>query len=90
MQCHIALDASGKQGLAQGQCSGSRLVGYDHLAIECHVIGVPVSVGWPLSSDANKLSAFILPNKRAGEVVLPSLIGVLSKVIVNSKSFIDV
>src|SRR4029077_10458117 len=47
MQCHIALDASGKQG-SRKIMFGVASVGYDDLAIEYHVIGVPVSVVWLL------------------------------------------
>ena len=45
MQCHIALDALGKQG-SRKIMFGVAAVGYDELAIEYHVIGVPVSVVW--------------------------------------------
>ena len=47
MQRHIALDASGKQG-SRKIMFGVAAVGYDDLAIEYHVIGVPVSVVWLL------------------------------------------
>src|SRR6476620_11569736 len=47
MQCHIAVDASGKQG-SRKMMFGVAAVGYDDLAIEYHVIGIPVSVVWLL------------------------------------------
>src|SRR4029077_9712670 len=47
MQCHIALDASSKQR-SRKIMFGVAAVGYDDLAIEYHVIGVPVSVVWLL------------------------------------------
>src|SRR6476660_567291 len=43
MQCDIALDASGKQG-SRKIMFGVAAVGYDDLAIEYHVIGVPTSM----------------------------------------------
>jgi hypothetical protein len=47
MQCHIAPDASGKQG-SRKIMLGVAAVGYDDLAMEYYVIDVPVSVVWLL------------------------------------------
>src|SRR4029077_14333578 len=76
MQCHIALDASGKQG-SRKIMLGVAAVGYDDLAIEYHVMGAPVSVVWLLLRMQISFSAFILPNKRARRWS-PGPIGVLS------------
>ena len=74
MQCHIALDASGKQG-SRKIMFGVAAVGYDDLAIEYHVIGIPVLVVWLFFGC--KYASSIHPPKEKSQYGVPARIEIV-------------